>query len=270
MISFPNAKINLGLSVIEKRPDNYHNLETVFMPIGLKDILEVVHNKDGNEPYIWNNTGIIVDAPAEKNICIKALELLKVDFDIDPVQLHLHKNIPFGAGLGGGSADGASMLMLLNDLFELGLSTKQLKKYAVQLGADCSFFIDNTPQYATGIGDILEPIVLNLSGFHLVLLVPNIHVSTPDAYKFVIPANPELSIRDIIELPLHQWKDRLVNDFEKSVFRQYPKIEELKKYLYHIGAEYVSMSGSGSSVFGLFVQKPEIDIDDCFVWTEKL
>ncbi len=270
MISFPNAKINLGLSVIEKRPDNYHNIETVFLPVGLKDILEVVHNKDNNKSFVWNNTGIIVDAPAEKNICIKALELLKADYDIGSIQIHLHKSIPFGAGLGGGSADGASMLMLLNNLFELNLSKEHLKEYAVQLGADCPLFIDNIPQYATGIGDILKPVDLNIADYYFVLLVPDIHVSTPDAYKFVMPGQPEFSVKDVINLPVSEWKGKLVNDFEQSVFTQYPEIKKIKDYLYQIGAVYVSMSGSGSSVYGFFEHLPEIDVDNCFVWTEKL
>ncbi len=270
MISFPNAKINLGLSVVEKRPDNYHNIETVFFPVGLKDILEVVHNPGSDKPFIWNSTGIVIDTPPEKNICIKALELLKNDYEIGPVQIHLHKNIPFGAGLGGGSADAASMLVLLNDLFELGLSQSQLKGYAVQIGADCPFFIDNKPQYATGIGDRLESVDIDLSGWHLVLIVPDIHVSTPDAYKFVKPGKPKFRVKDIVKQPLHEWKGRLNNDFEQSVFIQYPQINKLKEYLYNIGAEYASMSGSGSSVFGLFKKKPAVDIKSCFVWTEEI
>ncbi len=270
MISFPNAKINLGLSVTEKRPDSYHNIETLFFPIGLNDVLEVVHNIGSNKPFVWSSTGIVIDTPPENNICIKALNLLKADFDIEPVKVHLHKNIPFGAGLGGGSSDASSMLILLNDLFELGLSTEQLKKYAVQLGADCPFFIDKTPQYATGIGDVLNVVNLNLSGYYLVLLVPEIHVSTPEAYKFVKPGQPEFRIKELIKMPLHEWRGKLVNDFENSVFMQYPQINRLKEYLYNIGADYASMSGSGSSVFGLFVQKPKIDLDNCFIWTEEI
>ncbi len=270
MISFPNAKINLGLSVVEKRPDSYHNIETVFYPIGLRDILEVVYNDGAEEPYVWSSTGIVIDTPPENNICIKALELLKADFDIGSVKIHLHKVIPFGAGLGGGSADAASMLVLLNSMFELNLSEEQLKKYAVQIGADCPFFIDNTPQYATGIGDLLENIDIDLSGWHLLLLVPDVHVSTPDAYKFIKPGKPKFCVKDTVKQPLREWKGRLNNDFEQSVFMQYSQINELKKYLYNIGAEYASMSGSGSSVFGIFAEKPSVNIKNCFVWTEEI
>jgi 4-diphosphocytidyl-2-C-methyl-D-erythritol kinase len=186
------------------------------------------------------------------------------------VKIHLHKVIPFGAGLGGGSADAASMLVLLNSMFDLNLSKDQLKRYAVQIGADCPFFIDNTPQYATGIGDLLENIDVDLSGWHLLLLVPDIHVATPDAYKFIKPGMPKYRVKDIVKQPLHKWKKRLNNDFEQSVFIQYPQINELKEYLYNIGAEYASMSGSGSSVFGLFAEKPAIDINNCFVWTDEI
>jgi len=270
MISFPNAKINLGLSVVEKRPDNYHNIETVFLPTGLKDILEVVHNKGGEKPYEWSSTGIVIDTPPENNICIKALELLKADFNIGSVKIHLHKVIPFGAGLGGGSADAAAMLVLLNEMFELRLSQKQLKRYAVQIGADCPFFIDNTPQFATGIGDVLTPIDIDLTGYYLAILVPDVHVSTPDAYRFVKPVEPEFKISDVIKLPVHEWRGKLINDFEESVFKQYPEINKLKEYLYDAGAEYASMSGSGSSVFGLFAKKPELNINNCFVWTEEI
>lgn len=270
MIAFPNAKINLGLSVIEKRPDNYHNLETLFYPVGLKDVLEVVHNKGGKESYTWNNTGLQIDAPAEENICIKALDLLKKDHEIGPVQVHLHKVIPFGAGLGGGSSDGAAMLMLLNDLFELNISREKLKKYAAVLGADCAFFIDNEPSFAKGIGDELEAVDIDLRGYYLVLVVPPVHVSTANAYKYVIPAVPEFRVKEVIKLPVEEWKDKLKNDFEESVFTGFPELKEMKYYLYDRGAVYASMSGSGSSLFGLFREKPDIVISNSFVWIEKL
>ena len=270
MIHFPNAKINIGLYVTEKRPDNYHNIETVFLPFGLKDILEVVHNKKDNRPYVWNNTGIIVDTPARNNICIKALELLKADYDIGPVQVHLHKVIPFGAGLGGGSSDGAAMLILLNELFELGITNKGLKRYASGLGADCALFIENIPQYATGIGDILEPVSVDVAGYYFVLLVPDIHVSTAEAYRFVKPRKPEYNLKDMITSPLPEWKGKIKNDFEESVFNQYPELKRLKDYLYGSGAVYASMSGSGSSVYGFFEHEPALKIDNCFVWTEKI
>ena len=269
MIAFPNAKINIGLNVVEKRPDNYHNIETVFFPVGLKDILEVVHGDDPSQPYEMNNTGIVVDAPVAENICVKAYELLKKDFDLGPVRIHLHKVIPFGAGLGGGSSDGANMLILLNDLFELGLSNERLKEYAVMLGADCPFFIDNRPAFATGIGDILTPVDVDLSGYWFVLIVPEIHVSTPQAYRYVVPQKPEYSLVDTIKQPVVSWKGKVVNDFEKSVFEQFHGIEKIKDHLYDKGAVYASMSGSGSSVYGFFNEKPELKFDNAFVWTEK-
>ena len=270
MIAFPNAKINIGLNVVEKRPDNYHNIETVFVPVGLKDILEVVHNTERSNDYELHNTGIVVDAPASDNICIKAYELLKKDFALGPVKIHLHKVIPFGAGLGGGSSDGANMLILLNDLFELGLSSEQLKGYAVKLGADCPFFIDNKPTYATGIGDILTPVDVDLSGYWFVLIVPDIHVSTPQAYRYVIPQKPEYPLIGTIKKPVTSWKGRVVNDFEKSVFEQFFGIKEIKDYLYEKGAVYASMSGSGSSVYGFFKEKPELKVDNAYLWIEKI
>jgi len=269
MIAFPNAKINLGLNVVEKRPDNYHNIETVFIPVGLKDILEVVHHNESQEPYVMENTGLKVDAPASENICVKALELIRKDHNIGPVKIHLHKVIPFGAGLGGGSSDGAEMLKLLNDLFELKLSNGQLKKYAVQLGADCPFFIDNKPVYASGIGEILSPVEMDLSGYYFVLIVPGVHVSTPQAYQYVKPARPEFPVKEVVCLPPEEWKEKLKNDFEASVFKQFPEIEKVKDYLYNEGAVYASMSGSGSSVYGLFREKPEPEYENAFVCMEE-
>lgn len=269
MITFPNAKINLGLNVVEKRPDNYHNIETVFIPLGLKDILEVVHNTESEAPYMMENTGIVVDAPVQENICVKALELLKKDFDIGPVKIHLHKVIPFGAGLGGGSSDGANMLKLVNDFFELELTNGRLKKYAVQLGADCPFFIENRPVFATGIGDITEPVDINLSGYYFVLIIPDIKVSTPEAYRYVKPKTPEYDLREIIKLPVEEWKGKIINDFEHSVFKQYPGIKKVKDYLYESGAVYASMSGSGSSVYGFFRGKPDLKSNNMFVWVQE-
>jgi 4-diphosphocytidyl-2-C-methyl-D-erythritol kinase len=270
MIRFPNAKINLGLNVVNKRPDGYHNIETVFYPIGLKDVLEIVHLRNSVESYSWNNSGMSIDAPAEENICIKALKLVKREFDLDPIQVQLHKVIPFGAGLGGGSADGANMLLLLNDFFELDLAKSRLHELALQLGADCPFFIENTPHLATGIGEVLEPISIDLSGYHLLLVVPFIHVSTPEAYRYVQPQVPELSLKAVIQQPVDTWKEQLANSFETSVFKQYPGIRDIKNKLYESGAVYASMSGSGSSVFGLFHHAPDLHFEDAFVWKETL
>ncbi len=269
MIAFPNAKINLGLNIVEKRPDNYHNIQSVFVPLALKDILEVVHNTEDDLPFTMKNTGIPVNVPAKENICVRALELLKDDFDIGPVKIHLHKVIPFGAGLGGGSSDAANMLRLLNDLFELGLTSEQLKGYAVKLGADCPFFVENKPAYVTGIGEIMTPVDIDLKGCYIVLIIPKVHVSTPEAYRFVKPQKPEYQLKETLKLPVEQWKDKIVNGFEESVFKQFPEIKNVKDYLYERGAVYASMSGSGSSVYGLFREKPEIKVEDAFIHIER-
>ncbi len=271
MISFPNAKINIGLNVVEKRPDGYHTIETIFFPTDLKDALEVIEmpNIEGN--YEWINTGIVIDTPPEKNICIKAFELIKSKFPTLPkVRIHLHKAIPFGAGMGGGSADGAFILKMLNDLFILNLTNSELKLMAVKLGADCPFFIDNTPSYATGIGEILTPLKLILEGYHLGIVKPNIHVSTIDAFKNILPLKPIKNLQELINQPIEKWKNTIVNDFEKTVFRIHPQIEKIKSDLYSRGAIYASMSGSGSAVFGIFEKSTQIEFPNCFIWTQKL
>ncbi len=271
MIQFPNAKINIGLNVVSKRPDGYHNLETVFYPIPLSDALELIVNNELDHDYQLFNTGITVDAPSDQNICVKALEILKEDHTIPPIEIHLHKTTPFGAGLGGGSSDAAFMLSMLNTLFELNISSDELKKKAIQLGADVPFFIDNKPKYATGIGDILQPINLNLSDYYLFLVKPPIHVSTPEAYAGISPKPSERLLPNDLKLPVDQWKNIVKNDFETSVFKKYPEIEEIKSELYNQGAAYAAMSGSGSTVFGLFKEKPAILVDPSyFIWSGKM
>ncbi|MCU4157438.1 4-(cytidine 5'-diphospho)-2-C-methyl-D-erythritol kinase [Carboxylicivirga sp. A043] len=271
MICYPNAKINIGLNVVEKRPDGYHNLETIFYPIPLCDALEAVHSVDGKAPYTFSNTGIEVDAIAEDNICIKALNLINKKYDLPPIQIHLHKQIPFGAGLGGGSADGAFMLNLLNKEFQLNIPQDELQTLAVQLGADCAFFINNKPAFATGIGDQLHAIDLDLTGYYLALIKPPIHVSTPEAYGGVVPKPSIDSLKEIIKLPIEQWKHHIKNDFEKSVFANHPEIGKIKMDLYDAGAVYASMSGSGSSVFGFFKEKPELNMNEShYTWVQKL
>jgi 4-diphosphocytidyl-2-C-methyl-D-erythritol kinase len=248
MISFPNAKINLGLNVVEKRSDGYHNLETVFYPIGLADALEFVESKE----FSITVTGIEIDGNPEKNLVVRAYYLLKKDFDLPPIKIHLHKAIPFGAGLGGGSSDGAFMLKMLNTHFLLGLNTDRLEAYASQLGADCPFFIQNKPAFATGIGDHLLPVNVELNGFKIIVVKPPFSVPTGEAYKNIIPRNPVISPGDAIHLPAREWRDVLKNDFEEPVFKLYPEIEQVKEQLYKAGATYASMSGSGSAIFGLF------------------
>ena len=255
MILFPNCKINLGLQVLLKRSDGFHDIATVFYPVPLKDVLEIVPLPNETLPVICNY-GLPVMGEPNDNLCIKAWHLLKKDFpDLPAVQIHLLKNIPMGAGLGGGSADGAFMLQLLNNKYHLGIKEQQLLQYALQLGSDCPFFIINKPCYATGRGEIIEPVSLDLSGYQLVVAKMDIHINTGWAFSNLRINNttPKTnSIKEIIAQPLSTWKNKLVNDFEGPVFEHYPQIKSVKENLYTLGAVYASMSGSGSTVFGLF------------------
>jgi 4-diphosphocytidyl-2-C-methyl-D-erythritol kinase len=256
VVTFPNCKINLGLNVLQKRSDGFHNIETIFYPIPLKDALEIVPVQNTQQQSSTNMYGLPVKGETTDNLCIKAWHLLKKDFpDLPAVQIHLLKNIPVGAGLGGGSADGAFMLQLLNNKFHLGLSAQQLISYALQLGSDCPFFIINQPCYATGRGEIIEPISINLSEYHLVLANPRIHINTGWAFSQLI-VNDSLmrtvSLRQAIVQPVETWRQNIVNDFEIPVLEKHPQIKALKENMYHLGAVYAAMSGSGSTVFGLF------------------
>ncbi|OOG78562.1 4-(cytidine 5'-diphospho)-2-C-methyl-D-erythritol kinase [Algoriphagus sp. A40] len=252
MISFPNAKINLGLHIIGKRKDGYHEIETCMVPVPLFDALEMILDKKPT----WNSTGMDIPGDSKDNLILKAEKLLRKDFPgLPTLNIHLHKNIPMGAGLGGGSADGAFALKLMNNLFDLHLDNFFLEEYAEQLGSDCPFFIENTPKIACGRGEILEPIELSLKGTYLVLINPGIHVGTKEAYAGVTPAPPKVKLEEVLA-DRGRWKAELVNDFEPSIFRTHPEIGEIKAKLYEAGAFYSAMSGSGSSVFGLFEKKP--------------
>jgi 4-diphosphocytidyl-2-C-methyl-D-erythritol kinase len=274
MITFPNCKINLGLNIVNRRTDGYHDLETVFYPVtGLHDALEVTiaNNSEKEKSYSLQQYGNALDCDADKNLVVKAYLLLKEAFpSIPPIDISLLKHIPSGAGLGGGSADAAFMLKLLNDLFELQLSTEQLERYAAQLGADCAFFIQNQPTFATGIGDVFTPINLSLKGYQIIIVKPNVFVSTKEAFAHIQPKRPAESIPNILQSPINEWRHHLVNDFEASIFPQHPEIEALKCQLYDNGAVYASMSGSGSSVFGIFNPQntlPQPDFGaDCFYY----
>jgi 4-diphosphocytidyl-2-C-methyl-D-erythritol kinase len=247
MIVCPNAKINIGLNIIRKRDDGYHELSSVFYPVlDVYDVLEILPS----DKFTFSSSGI--EIPGEDNICEKAWKLLYDDFGIGNVKIHLHKQIPIGAGLGGGSADGAFMLKALSELFDLKLTNTELEKYALQLGADCPFFIDNTPKYVQGIGEKMTAFDLDLATYEIRLINPEIHISTKDAYSGVVPETPKLTVEKIIKLPINEWKNKLKNDFEKSVFEKYPQLKELKENLYNDGAIYASMSGSGSILFGVF------------------
>lgn len=255
MITFPNAKINLGLNIVEKRPDGYHNLETVFYPVPVEDALEVNILNESTQKFRLHQAGLEIAGEAENNLVVKAYKLLDERFNLPPIDIHLFKHIPSGAGLGGGSSDAAYMLKLLNEKFNLELSDENLEEYAVRLGADCAFFIRNTPTYAEGIGNIFSPISLSLKGYQIVLVKPDIFVSTRDAFAQIKPHRQEIPLKEVIKRPIEEWKERMVNDFEESVFPQFPAIKEIKEKLYEAGAIYAAMTGSGSSVFGLF--KPE-------------
>ncbi len=254
MIVFPNAKINLGLNITEKRPDGYHNLETVFYPIPLEDALEVIpmQTSVGGKDFELICSGIHVDSLPENNLVVKAFRLLKEHYSLPPISIQMHKHIPSGAGMGGGSSDAAFMLKLLNDQFNLHLSVEQMEVYASSLGADCAFFIQNQPVFAEGIGNIFSHVDISLKGYNLVVVKPNIFVSTKEAFSHIHPQKPSISIKEIINHPINTWRESLVNDFEKSVFLIHPEIATIKQRLYQFGATYASMSGSGSSVYGIF------------------
>lgn len=255
MITFPNAKINLGLNIVEKRPDGYHNLETVFYPVPVEDALEVNILNESTQKFRLHQAGLEIAGEAENNLVVKAYKLLDERFNLPPIDIHLFKHIPSGAGLGGGSSDAAYMLKLLNEKFNLKLSDENLEEYAARLGADCAFFIRNTPTYAEGIGNIFSPISLSLKGYQIVLVKPDIFVSTREAFARIKPHRQEIPLKEVIKRPIEEWKERMVNDFEESVFPQFPAIKEIKEKLYEAGAIYAAMTGSGSSVFGLF--RPE-------------
>ena len=274
MVTFPNCKINLGLHIISKRPDNYHELETVFYPLPFTDVLEVVSKEPGDEspgPKVGSRepeaassiydeeglqfmlSGLNPEGEPANNLCIKAWHLLKRDYpQLPAIQLYLHKAIPAGAGLGGGSADGAFLLKLLNEKFHLQIPEEQLLAYALQLGSDCPFFIKNTPCLATGRGELLEPVHLNLSNYSFVLVHPGIHIPTVTAFAQLTPAPPVKPLTEIIKQPVNTWKDELKNDFEVPAGNQYPELKSIKEKLYAAGAVYASMSGSGSSFYGIF------------------
>lgn len=276
MITFPNAKINLGLDIVEKRPDGYHNLETVFYPIPLCDILEITPATEPDAPdYTFTMYNAVFDGDDADNLVIKAYKALAADHKLPKVDISLYKHIPTGAGLGGGSADAAFALKMLNDIAGLGLSAEQLRGYASRIGADCAFFIDNTPAYATGIGDILSPTPCSISGYHLVLVKPDIHVSTKDAYALVTPQKPQVPLTAIAQQPIQEWKGTMKNDFEKSIFAKHPTMAKVKEQLYSMGAVYASMSGSGSSFFGIFNQEQDIEkikalFPGMFCWCKKM
>lgn len=252
MVVFPNAKINLGLNVVAKRSDGFHDIVTCFYPLQVQDVLEVIESPTGRKSS-FNSSGIDIPGKPEDNLCMKAFKLLQKDYQLPNVDIYLHKIIPIGAGLGGGSSDAAFTLQALNELFQLFLDASLLEDYASRLGSDCAFFIRNKPVLAFEKGDVFGSVNVDLTGKKLLLIYPDLHVSTAEAYSRVKPAQPDQTVKEILEgEPVENWRERLVNDFEASVFALYPQVGQLKEQLYEAGARYASMSGSGSSVFGIF------------------
>ena len=263
MIVFPNCKVNLGLNILQKRIDGYHNLETIFYPVPLTDSLEIIENKQpGKNPGLpFASSGLPISGKPASNLCVKAYRLLKKDFPAIPaVQIHLHKIIPSGAGLGGGSSDASFALKVLNKILGLQLTTEQLINYASELGSDCPFFIINKPCFAKGRGEMLEEIQLDLSAYKFVIVNPGIHIDTGRAFLNAILSVPEKPLKEIIAQPIQSWKEELKNDFEKILFQQHPEIKEIKEILYNQGAAYASMSGSGSTVFGIFPNQTNLQL----------
>jgi len=255
MIVFPNAKINIGLNILNRRSDGYHNLETVFYPVQIKDALEVIEAPE----LSFSASGIEIPGHANENLCLKAWHLLSEDYNIPEVALHLHKGIPIGAGLGGGSADAAFFIKLMNEKFTLELTVEQMQAYARQLGADCAFFVRNEPVFAFAKGDEFEEVSLSLDNYFIVLVMPPVHVSTGEAYRGVKPAMPETSLKELVQLPVPNWKYHIKNDFEVSIFKNHPSIRGVKSALYEAGALYSSMSGSGASVYGIFNREVKLE-----------
>ncbi|MFT5824133.1 MAG: 4-diphosphocytidyl-2-C-methyl-D-erythritol kinase [Crocinitomix sp.] len=266
MVIFPGCKINIGLNITGKRPDGYHKIESIFYPIELSDILEIVPN----DIFSINITGLFIKGDRENNLVVKAYSLLKAKYNLPPVKIHLHKVVPMGAGLGGGSADGSATLVLLNNLFDLKISTKELEEYAVSLGSDCAFFIRNTPAFVQGKGETINPIEVNLKGKYLYVINPKIHISTGVAFEGIIPVQRSITINDSIRQDQSTWKKELKNDFEETIFPLYPKIAAIKKEIYSNGAFYSSMSGTGSSVYGIFNEKPAAIYPNYFEWISIL
>ncbi len=258
MICFPNAKINLGLNITEKRSDGFHNIETIFYPIGWNDALEIIMNETSSKEFNLNLSGLAIAGNIEDNLLYKAYQIIKQTKTLPHIDVYLHKTLPMGAGLGGGSADAAFFINLLNEQFDLNFNETERIDIARQLGSDCAFFIKNTPVYATQKGDVFTDIKLDLSHLYIAIIYPNVHSNTKEAYSLVKPQQPIKSLLEIIKQPIASWKNDLVNDFEKSIFNLYPIVEKTKNELYELGAAYACMSGSGSAVFGLFEKEPDI------------
>jgi len=256
MILKPNAKINIGLNILFKRSDGFHELETLMYPVPLTDIITINKGTSNKDKILFSSTGIPIDGESANNLIVKAYNLLNSEFNLPHLNIHLHKSIPFGAGLGGGSADCAYTIKGINDFCKLGLSSIEMETFAAKLGSDCPFFIKNKPAIAKGRGEILYSSTINLDEFYIALIIPPVPISTKKAYALVKPFTPNIVLKDLLKEPISNWKNLIVNNFEDSVFLQYPEIGRIKNKLYEIGAEYASLSGSGSAVFGIFKNIP--------------
>ena len=273
MLLLPNCKINIGLNIVSKRSDGYHNLETVFFPIPLRDNLEFKEIENEDVPYRLVSGGVPIEGKPEDNLIVKVYLDMKAEFNLPALELSLYKNIPMGAGLGGGSSDAAAMMKGLNEAYNLQLSAEDMEKRLAKFGADCPFFVRNKPAYATGIGDELTNCNVSLKDKFIVLVKPDVFVSTKQAYAYVTPKLPAIPLAEAIKLPIETWKEQIVNDFEQSVFPFHPELPAIKQTLYDMGAVYASMSGSGSTMYGIFNRPtPEANevFDKCFVYTKKL
>lgn len=273
MLLLPNCKINIGLNIVSKRSDGYHNLETVFFPIPLRDNLEFKEIENEDVPYRLVSGGVPIEGKPEDNLIVKVYLDMKAEFNLPALELSLYKNIPMGAGLGGGSSDAAAIMKGLNEAYDLQLSTEDMEKRLAKFGADCPFFVRNKPAYATGIGDELTNCNVSLKDKFIVLVKPDVFVSTKEAYAHVTPKAPAIPLAEAIESPIETWKEQIVNDFEQSVFPFHPELPAIKQTLYDMGAVYASMSGSGSTMYGIFNRPtPEANevFDKCFVYTKKL
>ncbi|MEN8226531.1 MAG: 4-(cytidine 5'-diphospho)-2-C-methyl-D-erythritol kinase [Bacteroidota bacterium] len=268
MILFSPAKINIGLQIIERRGDGFHNLQSIMYPVGLCDILEIRRSPDGGESMRFSQSGIQIDSPNNKNLCIKAWELFTKELSLPAVDLHLHKQIPVGAGLGGGSSNASVTLKGLNRLVGNPLPLEMLHELAATLGSDCPFFLQENPMMMEGRGDILSSVSLCLDHLYLVLLFPEVHISTAEAYAGVIPAVHDGHLREVIREPMDRWKELVINDFEYSIFDRHPEIDQLKQDLYRAGALYASLSGSGSSLYGIFPESPDLpeNLERYVIW----
>ena len=274
MYILPNAKINIGLNIVGKRPDGYHDLQTVFYPIPITDAIEIKQQGNIAAPYEFESSGICVPGVAEDNLVVRVFLSLQKEFDLPPVSINLAKHIPVGAGLGGGSSDCAFMMKLLNEFFSLGFSDEEMERRLSSFGADCAFFVRNRPVFAEGVGNVFSPVCVSLKDYFIVLVKPDIHISTRQAYSAVVPAEPTEDLKKTLTTkPVSQWKNRVNNAFEKSVFTLYPNLGTIKETLYDMGAIYASMTGCGSAIYGIFdrpVTNAPTVFHDCFTFSHKL